>query len=149
MIVSFNTYPLIVGIIIQKLGYKGYFLAKAGTKQLQNSKRLRYIRILERFLKSITSYLFKVENVSKEVFDKKVDNNLKYLERTEKIPLYKGEYSDLEKLVEKIVEFRNSDKSIEDIKSELLYAANQIEKSVNRRRYKKDKHSGEKFKEWE
>ena len=124
-------------------------MAKASEKQLENTKRLRYIRTLERFSKSITNYLFKADEITKEIFDKKVDNNLKYLTRTEKVHLYKGEYNDLEKLVERIVSYRQSEEVIEIIKDELLYAANQIEKSVNQRQYKKDKHSQDKFKDWE
>jgi hypothetical protein len=124
-------------------------LAKATSKQVENSKRLRYIRVLERFTKSITNYLFKADDISKEVFDKKVDNNLRYLERTEKVPLYKGEFSDLENLVNKILEYRAGDEDIGRIKEDVLYNANQIEKSQKRRQYKKDKHTSDKFKDWE
>ncbi|RLA72887.1 MAG: hypothetical protein DRG24_01780 [Epsilonproteobacteria bacterium] len=124
-------------------------MAKASTKQLENTKRLRYIRTLERFSKSITNYLFKADEITKDIFDKKVDNNLKYLTRTEKVHLYKGEYNDLEKLVEKIIAYRQGEETIETLKDALLYEANQIEKSMNQRRYKKDKHSQDKFKEWE
>ena len=124
-------------------------MAKASSKKIENTQRLRYIRVLERFSSSIVNYLFKSEEVSKEVFDKKVDNNKKYLDRVEAIALYKGEYSDLEKLVEKIVAYRNSEEDIETIKDDVLYSSNQIEKSMNRRRYKKDKHAGDKFKEWD
>ncbi len=124
-------------------------MAKASGKKIENAQRLRYIRVLERFSSSIVNYLFKSETVSREAFDKKVDNNRKYLDRTETVPLYKGEYSDLEALVQKIIDYRGGDEAIETVKSEVLYAANQIEKSMNRRRYKKDKHSTDKFKEWE
>jgi hypothetical protein len=124
-------------------------VAKAKSKQIENSKRLRYIRVLERFTQSITNYLFKADEISKEVFDKKVDNNLRYLERTEKVPLYKGEFSDLENLVNKILEYRASDEEIESIKEDVLYTANQIEKSISRKQYKKDKHVSDKFKDWE
>jgi hypothetical protein len=124
-------------------------LAKAKSRQIENSKRLRYIRVLERFTQSITNYLFKADEISKEVFDKKVDNNLRYLERAEKVPLYKGEFSDLENLVDKILEYRAGDKEIESIKEDVLYTANQIEKSISRRQYKKDKHASDKFKDWE
>ena len=124
-------------------------MAKASTKQLENTKRLRYIRTLERFSKSITNYLFKADEITKDIFNKKVDNNLKYLTRTEKVHLYKGEYNDLEKLVEKIIAYRQGEETIETLKDALLYEANQIEKSMNQRRYKKDKHSQDKFKEWE
>ncbi len=124
-------------------------MAKVSNKREDNTKRLRYIRVLERFTSSITNYLTKVDEPTKEVFDKKVDNNRRYLDRIEKIPLYKGEFNDLEKLVEKIIAFRDSDEDINEIKSVVLYSANQIEKSVNQRQYKKDKHTSSQFKDWE
>ena len=113
------------------------------------SKRLRYIRVLERFSQSIVNYLFKTETLSKEVYDKKVANNMRYLERVETLTLYKGEYSDLEALVRQMIAFSQSDETIETIKETLLYSANQIEKSMNRRRYKKEKHRGDAFRDWE
>lgn len=124
-------------------------MAKTSGKKTENTKRLRYIRVLERFMKSITRYLAKSKEVSREVFDKKVDNNRKYLERIEQVALHKGEFGDLEKLVKKIIAFRESDEGIDTIKEELLYTANQLEKSINNRRYKKDKHTADKFKDWE
>ena len=124
-------------------------MAKVSSKREDNTKRLRYIRVLERFTGSIVNYLSKVDEPSKEVFDKKVDNNRRYLDRTEKIALYKGAFNELEKLVEKILLYRESDTEIDEIKKEVVYAANQIEKSVNQRQYKKDKHTTSKFKDWE
>jgi endonuclease III len=124
-------------------------LSRASAKKVQDAARLRYIRVLERFTSSITKYLFKAEEPTREQFDKKVDNNRKYLDRVEKIALYKGDYNDLESLVKKILSYRESDADIETVKEEILYTANQIEKSMNRRRYKKDKHTSDKFKDWE
>lgn len=124
-------------------------MAKRSGKKVENAQRLRYIRVLERFSSSIVSYLFKSEAIKKEIFDKKVDNNRKYLDRAETVALYKDDYNDLEKLVQKILDYRHSDAEIEVIKEDILYTSNQIEKSMNRRRYKKDKHTAEKFREWE
>ena len=124
-------------------------MAKISTKRDENTKRLRYIRVLERFTHSIVNYLSKAEETSKEVFDKKVDNNRRYLDRIEKAPLYKGEFNDLEKLVEKILAYRDSDEDINQIKEDVLYTNNQIEKSINQRQYSKDKHASSKFKDWE
>ncbi len=117
--------------------------------KVDNAKRLRYIRVLERFSSSIVNYLFKSENISKEVYDKKITNNLRYLQRTESVALYKGEYNDLEKLIKQMIAFKESDKEIGDIKEEVLYQANQIEKSINNRRYKKDKHTSDKYRDWD
>ncbi len=124
-------------------------MASQSQKKEENSKRLRYIRILERFTRSILNYLAKSETLSKEGFDKKVDNNLKYFNRVEKVALYKGAFSELEAMANQMVVFRNADASIEMIKSQLLYAANQLEKSMNSKKYKKDKHGSKKFEEWE
>lgn len=124
-------------------------MAKASVKKVEDVSRLRYIRVLERFTSSITKYLFKAEEPTKSEFDKKVDNNRKYLDRVEKIALYKGDYNDLESLVNKILAYRESDEAIETIKENVLYTANQIEKAMNRRRYKKEKHSSDMFKDWE
>jgi len=124
-------------------------MAKVSSKREDNTKRLRYIRVLERFTSSIVNYLTKVDESTKEVYNKKVDNNKRYLDRIEKIALYKGEFNELEKLVDKILLYRDSDKEIDEIKKDILYNANQIEKSVNQRQYKKDKHSSSKFQDWE
>ncbi len=124
-------------------------MASGSAKKEDNTKRLRYIRVLERFSKSIINYLFKTEELSRDVYDKKIDNNLKYLQRIEGVKLYKGEYNDLEALVNRMIGYRNSEEAIEVIKDELLYASNQLEKSMNQRRYKKDKHESDKFKDWE
>jgi len=124
-------------------------MAKVSSKREDNTKRLRYIRVLERFTSSIVNYLTKVDEPTKEVYNKKVDNNKRYLDRIEKIALYKGEFNELEKLVDKILLFRDSEKEIDEIRKDILYSANQIEKSVNQRQYKKDKHTTSKFKDWE
>ena len=109
-------------------------------EKIESSLRLKYIRILERFLKSIVSYLSKSEELSYETFAKKVDNNLRYLNKTVSVPLYKGEFSDLEVLVKEIVAYRNDAQPIEMIKEDIVSKANRLEKSKNRRKYKKDKH---------
>jgi hypothetical protein len=124
-------------------------MGKASGKKVESAKRLRYIRALERFSKSIISYLFKSDEVSKEVYDKKVDNNRKFLDRAESVVLYKGDFNDLEELVTKMIAFREGDDDIDTVRETLLYQANQLEKSMNARRYKKDKHTSDKFKDWE
>ncbi len=117
--------------------------------KIDNAKRLRYIRVLERFSNSIINYLFKSETISKKTYDKKVLNNLRYLERIESVALYKGEYNELEKLIKQMILFQESEKDIQEIKDKLLYQSNQIEKTINNRRYKKDKHASDKYKDWE
>ena len=121
----------------------------ASTKAIENSNRLRYIRALERFHKSMISYLMNTPGLTTKGFEKKIVNSLKLLNRIEEIPLYKGELQELQKLVKKIVAFKGSEKKVEDIRDEIIYASNQLNKSKNARRYKKDKHSNSKFDDWE
>lgn len=124
-------------------------MAAMSNKKEESAKRLRYIRVLERFTHSIVNYLFRSEDISKEVFNKKVDNNLKYMNRVERVALYKGELSELEDLANMILSFRHSEDEIDTIKNKVLYASNQLEKSINNKKYKKDKHGSDKFSEWE
>ncbi len=121
----------------------------ASNKAIENAHRLRYIRALERFHHSTISYLHNTPELSMKGFIKKIDNSLKVLNRVEEIALYKGELQELQKLVKKIIAFKESDKSIEDIKDDILYSSNQLDKSKNARRYKKDKHVNSKYDEWE
>lgn len=111
-----------------------------GESKLENSKRLRYIRLLGRFISGILSFLAKSDHPTKEQYDQKVDMNFRFLEKNEAVKLYKDEYTELEALGQKILDFRASDTDIETIKEELFYAQNQLEKRVNARRYKKSKH---------
>ena len=104
---------------------------------------------MERFHKSILSYLANTPELTSEGYNKKITNALKVLQRVEEIALYKGELQDLQKLVKKMMNFKDSDEDIEDIKSEILYSSNQLDKSKNSRRYKKDKHSQSKYEDWE
>lgn len=111
----------------------------AGSKE-ENSKRLRYIRLLGRFISGIIMWLSKAENPTKEQYVQKVDMNFRFLEKNEAVKLYKDEYTELEALGQKILDYRASDADIETIKEELFYAQNQLEKKINARRYKKSKH---------
>lgn len=121
----------------------------ASEKAVDNAQRLRYIRALERFHKSTLSYLMNTPELSNAGYDKKIENSLKVLQRVDEIALYKGDLQDLQKLVKKIISYKKSDKDIEDIKTDILYSSNQLEKNKNARRYKKDKHSESKYDDWE
>lgn len=121
----------------------------ASNKAVENSQRLRYIRALERFHKSIVSYFLNTPDLTMKGFVKKIDNALKLLNRIEELPLYKGELQDLQKLVKKMIEYKDSEKNVDDIREDLLYRSNQLDKSKNARRYKKDKHIKSKFDDWE
>jgi len=121
----------------------------ASPKAINNANRLRYIRALERFHKGMISYLMNTPELTHKGFDKKIDNSLKLLNRVEEADLYKGELKDLQILVKKMIAYKESQEDIENIKEELLYASNQLDKSKNARRYKKDKHANSKYDEWD
>ena len=121
----------------------------ASQKAIDNSQRLRYIRALERFHKSILSYLLNTPELTIDGYNKKIINALKVLERVEEVDIYKGELQDLQKLVKKMIDYRDSDTEIDDIKEIVLYSSNQLDKSKNSRRYKKDKHTQSKYDDWE
>ena len=121
----------------------------ASQKAVDNANRLRYIRALERFHKGMISYLLNTEELTQKGLDKKITNSLKLLNRTEEMALYKGELQDLQKLVKKMITYKESDEDIENIKEEILYSSNQLDKSKNAKRYKKDKHANSKFDEWD
>lgn len=122
----------------------------ASKKVIESSARLRYMRALERFHKSLISFLSSTAELSREAYDKKIDAALKVFQKVESVDLYKGDLQDLESLIKKMVSYRNSEEEeIEDIKSDILHRSNQLDKSKNARRYKKDKHSQSKYEDWE
>ena len=121
----------------------------ASKKAVENANRLRYVRALERFHKSIIAYLSNSQELTKEKYDKKIDNALKLYERVEEIALYKGDLQELQKLVKQMISFKESSEDIEEIRSKILYNSNQLDKSKNARRYKKAKHSKSHFNDWE
>jgi hypothetical protein len=121
----------------------------ASQKAVDNSQRLRYIRALERFHKSILSYLLNTPELTSAGYDKKITNALKVLQRVDEVAIYKGDLQELQKLITKMIGFKESDKDIDDIKEEILYTSNQLEKTKNSRRYKKDKHTQSKYDDWE
>jgi hypothetical protein len=121
----------------------------ASKKAVDNAQRLRYIRAIERFHSSIISYLLNTPNLTAEGYDKKVTNALKVLQRVEETDIYKGDLQDLKKLVTKMINYKESDKDIEDVKDDIIYSSNQLEKTKNARRYKKDKHAQSKYDDWD
>lgn len=115
------------------------------SKGNENTRRLRYIRVLEKFFYAIVNYLQKAEEPTKEAYIKKVANAKRSLERVEPLPLYKEDLVQLEKLTHKILHYADSETEIEEIKNDILSQTNQYEKSINRKKYKKEKHAKSKF----
>jgi hypothetical protein len=121
----------------------------ASKKVIESSQRLRYMRALERFHKSIVSFLSSTAELSRGAYDKKIDAALKIFQKVESVDLYKGDLQDLENLIKKMISYKNTESEIEEIKSDILHRSNQLDKSKNARRYKKDKHTQSKYEDWE
>lgn len=121
----------------------------ASKKVIESSQRLRYMRALERFHKSIISFLSSTAELSRGAYDKKIDAALKIFQKVEAVDLYKGDLQDLENLIKKMISYKNTELEIEEIKSDILHRSNQLDKSKNARRYKKDKHTQSKYEDWE
>ncbi len=124
-------------------------MAKVSKKRLEETQRLRYIRALERFYNSVISYLSRSDQLDISAYRKKIVNGNRYLDRVSAINLYQDNYNQLEKLVHKMQRYASGEDDIQKIKDDLLYSANQLEKSINARRYKKDKHTKRELDEWE
>jgi len=121
----------------------------ASKKAIENANRLRYVRALERFHKGMISFLSNTQDLTPEKYAKKIQSSLKLLLRVEEIALYKGELQELQKLVKKMIAYQDSEEDIQNIKEELLYLSNQLDKSKNARRYKKEKHSKSHYEDWD
>lgn len=121
----------------------------ATQKVIDDANRLKYVRALERFHKSVVGFLSAVDNLTHELYTKKIDANLKILHRVQEVKLYKGDLQDLENLVKKMVSYKDSRNDMFDIKEEVLYLSNKLEKTKNARKYKKDKYAQSKYDDWE
>jgi len=118
-------------------------------KREQDAKRLKYIRLLERFVRSVIGYLVKEENASFGGFKAKVTKQARLLNVAPKEELYKEEMAMLESFVEKLKSSASAEcEDFASLREELLYQSNQLEKQKNQRKYKKDKHYRSKFEEW-
>jgi hypothetical protein len=121
----------------------------ASARAINNANRLRYIRALERFHKGMISFLLNTPELTHKSLNKKIDNSVKLLKRIDEIDLYKGELKDLQTLVKKMIGYKDCEDDIDSIKEAILYASNQLDKSKNAKRYKKDKHANSMFDDWE
>src|SRR5574344_1912940 len=94
--------------------------------------RIRYIRVVEKFLTRTIS-LLKLENF---------DNMCK----SQKVELYSDYYTLLNSFIEKTISFtKNHSESFEDERAILLKEANLLQKEKNKSSYKKDKHKKDKY----
>ncbi len=108
-------------------------------------KRIRYIRLLEKFFTRTIS-LLKLENFDPELFKQKTLKNYSDVKRVEAMELNSKYFTQLIAFINKTLMYiETSSKSFEDERDTLLKDANLLQKEKNRNSYKKDKHKKSKF----
>ena len=119
-------------------------------------KRIKYIRVLEKFL-TRTMSLLRLDNFDEELFKIRCIKNFKDLNRAESIDLNSHYYSKLKQFIDKVMYYAYLEKEELDAfdlecldeekstQSLLLKEANILQKEKNATSYKKDKHKHSKF----
>lgn len=111
----------------------------------EKQQRIKYIRVLEKFLTRTISIL-KLENFDKNQFIFRSKKNLEDLKKTKAIDLYSQYYSNLNDFIAKTASYiENSSDDFEQEKNSLLKDANLLQKEKNKSNYKKDKHKKQTF----
>ena len=120
--------------------------------------RLRYIRVLEKFITKAIS-LLKYDNFDKDLFKKATIKAYTELGKTKSVVLYNEYPLAVKNLAQHIMdcidthtnneadEFSNEVHDFEKEKASILKQANLLAKLKNNNRYKKDKHKHKKFNE--
>lgn len=100
--------------------------------------RQKYVRLLERFIYSIYSWLKKADSPTKKQLQERVERARQYLDKMQDKPvLYKKQLSQKQDLANEIISLSCSDKSVEEIIQILSKKLNTLEKDQNNRRYKR------------
>ena len=114
----------------------------------EKEKRVKYVRALERFVKSAVAVL-KRADFDFKLFMTRMEKNYKVLTRVEPVPLDSPYTSALENYVNTIFQTLKREEDPAEIHSFLLKEANQIEKLKTSNSYKKSKHKSSDFEDWE
>lgn len=111
----------------------------------EKTKRLRYIRSLEKFnTKSIS--LLRYDNFDIELFKKAILRGFEELKKTPSLPLYSEYPLKLQFLSQLIIDsIENHSKDFKSERKNILKESNLLDKLKNNNRYKKDKHKNKKF----
>jgi len=116
-------------------------MAEIHEKQL----RIRYIRVLEKFL-TRTMSLLKLDNFDPELFKTRTQKNFEDMNKTKVVELYSPYYSQVKDFINKTMMYINDHSdSFENERSILLKDANLLQKEKNKNSYSKDKHKKHKF----
>lgn len=111
----------------------------------EKQKRIRYIRVLEKFFTRTVS-LLKLDNFNHELFKERVLKNYQDIKRVEQVDLNSKYYTELIAFINKTLSYvENHSDNFEDERETLLKEANLLQKEKNRNSYRKDKHKKSKF----
>ena len=111
----------------------------------EKQKRIRYIRVLEKFFTRTVS-LLKLDNFNHELFKERVFKNYQDIKRVEQVDLNSKYYTELIAFINKTLSYvENHSENFEDERETLLKEANLLQKEKNRNSYRKDKHKKSKF----
>lgn len=107
--------------------------------------RIRYIRVLEKFL-TRTMSLLRLENFDAVLFQERTLKNFKDVQKVKEMDLNSTYLTGLRSFINKVM-FTISDVEgdFSSKKEALLKDANQLQRDKNQASYKKDKHKNQKF----
>jgi len=114
----------------------------------EKQKRIKYIRVLEKFL-TRTMSLLRLENFDEKLFKERCIKNFKDLSRAESMDLNSPYYEHLKRFIEKVMYYvyleEEEGSDDEKMQNLLLKEANNLQKEKNNNSYRKDKHKNSKF----
>jgi len=114
-------------------------------KTNEKTIRLRYIRVLEKFVTKTIS-LLKYDNFDLELFKTAINKAYLEMDKATKCDLYSEYPQALKSLVDHIlISIENHSDDFETEKNSILKQSNLLAKLKNNNRYKKDKHKKKKF----
>lgn len=107
--------------------------------------RIRYIRVLEKFL-TRTNSLLRLENFDSDLFKDRVLKNFKDIAKVKEMDLHSPYLINLKKYIDLVMySIHSKEENFKPIQEKLLKEANLLQKQKSSSSYKKDKHKKSKF----
>ncbi|RXJ60245.1 hypothetical protein [Candidatus Marinarcus aquaticus] len=111
----------------------------------EKSKRIKYIRVLEKFFKRNMS-LLKLDNFDFELYKERTLKNYEEMKKAQSVDLNSPYLVALKNYIDLVLRsIEHHSESFENEKEMLLKEANLLQKEKNRTSYKKDKHKNQNF----
>jgi len=113
-------------------------------KQIAKYERTKYTRELERYLNRIVKFV-STNEFTKNEFNSYIDEIFKPFEDIKKVLLNSEYFKELEKFVESSANLGYGELEGDEIKSQILHKANQLQKVKRVKNFNKQKHKGRNF----